>query len=221
MKKLMRYSLMSFFSILFFSCSLNNDSEDINNSIIKENEHLNKNSSGLSDDINFINLVLEMESFKSFINQVIVNNNLSLSEVELELEELNSLNYDYENQISKVNLIFNEDVSSAYITHVENFNEAWLKIQTDYPDLDEVSIKDSYATVLEKTDANGSVIGFECGWRYNLCIAGAGAAAVLCHAGCDTTALATTGGLGIPACIWLCGTVQVAASAACYDQYCN
>jgi hypothetical protein len=72
-----------------------------------------------------------------------------------------------------------------------------------------------------QTDAGGSELSGGCGWRYNLCIVAAGAAAVLCHAGCDTTALATTAGLGIPACVWACTTLQVAASVQCYDTYCK
>jgi hypothetical protein len=69
--------------------------------------------------------------------------------------------------------------------------------------------------------SNGGGVDSPCTWGYGVCIAGATAAAVLCHASCDTTALATTAGLGIPACVGLCATVQTAASLACYKTFCD
>ena len=61
---------------------------------------------------------------------------------------------------------------------------------------------------------------YSCGWRYYLCAGAATAGAILCQGGCDTTALAFTAGFGIPACVVLCGTLQVAAIATCADNYC-
>lgn len=43
-----------------------------------------------------------------------------------------------------------------------------------------------------------------CSWRYYLCAAAATAGAILCHAACEPTALATTDGLGIYACLLSC-----------------
>lgn len=60
----------------------------------------------------------------------------------------------------------------------------------------------------------------DCGWRFYVCSGAATAGAILCHAGCDTTALATTAGLGIPACVAICGTLQVWALVQCTDSYC-
>lgn len=54
----------------------------------------------------------------------------------------------------------------------------------------------------------------------SLCIVAPSATAVLCHAACDTTALATTAGLGIPACVLACGLVQVYMSVECMDKHC-
>lgn len=59
-----------------------------------------------------------------------------------------------------------------------------------------------------------------CGWRYSVCLGAVFASAVLCHAGCDTTALATTAGLGITVCVAACGALQVFGSVTCYDKYC-
>lgn len=60
-----------------------------------------------------------------------------------------------------------------------------------------------------------------CGWRYYLCGAAATVGAILCHAACDGTALATTAGLGIPACVAACGTAQAYALVQCSDTYCK
>ena len=60
-----------------------------------------------------------------------------------------------------------------------------------------------------------------CDWRYYLCSGASTAGAILCHASCETTALATTAGLGIPACVVACGTLQAFAIVQCSDSYCN
>ena len=60
-----------------------------------------------------------------------------------------------------------------------------------------------------------------CNWRYYACSSAATAGAILCHAACETTALATTAGLGIPACVALCSAGQAWAIILCADTYCK
>lgn len=60
-----------------------------------------------------------------------------------------------------------------------------------------------------------------CNWRYYVCMAAATAGAILCHAACDTTALALTAGAGIPACFLLCASLQTYAGIECGDKYCT
>ncbi len=57
----------------------------------------------------------------------------------------------------------------------------------------------------------------ECGWRYNICIAGVTAGAILCDAGC----IGLTAGFGAPVCLALCGTMQIAGGLGCMGSYCN
>lgn len=57
-------------------------------------------------------------------------------------------------------------------------------------------------------------------WKYTICSIGVTAGAILCHAACDTTALATTAGLGIPVCFALCLSVQTAGMLECAERYC-
>lgn len=60
-----------------------------------------------------------------------------------------------------------------------------------------------------------------CGWRNNLCVVAAGAAAVLCHGGCMATVIPATLGVGAIGCVALYGTIQIASSVACFDNFCN
>jgi hypothetical protein len=213
-----------FFLILLtivFSCSSDNSDEIIQNKSIETS--LERKGKDLSEDPNFINLVIEMESFKTEIKQVIANNNLSVNAVESKLSNLISLNLDYQAQMDSINNIFNTNVSAIYIEHDGKFNNYWPKIEDAYPNLDEPSIADAYLSVLNKMETGGGGPGggsIGCSWKYSLCVVAVGATAILCHSGCSAGALATTAGFGIPACVWLCGTIQVAGSVACFDEFC-
>ena len=174
----------------------------------------------LRDDNDFIELVLEMNNFKKFIESTISEQKLSLDDVTKQLNDLNNKNLDYDTQMTEVNKIFKRSVSNQYINHMEIFNSKWNLINKKFANIDSKYLEDEYLAVLNKI-GSVSVSGVvECGWRYNLFIAAAGAAVVLCHGGCDTTALATTAGLGIPVCVWACGTILVATGVLCYDNYC-
>ena len=211
-------------SIIFLSLSCSNDSNierTVKNDITLENKEFS-DTNNLSEDINFIELVNEMESFKLYIQETIKNKNLDINNVQIELNSLNNLNLDYKTQTEKINLIFKTDVSEKYLKHIEIFNKNWKHINNKFPKLDIKDLENAYSITLGKVDVGiSSGSGSDCGWRYSACIVTAGAAAVICHAGCDTTALATTAGLGIPACVWACGTIQVYASIQCHDTYCK
>lgn len=221
MKKIV-FGLVATFSFLnLLSCS--ND-----NNIEKENTVNNRKSDSnifiqekLSNDSNFIELVVEMEKFKNYTKDIIEKNKLDINNVQLELNSLNAENFDYDTQIKRINFIFKTDISERYAEHYKIFNKNWIAIKNKYSNIEIKNLEEAYNTVLSKTDAGLSDLSGGCGWRYNLCIAAAGAGAVICHASCDTTALATTAGLGIPACVWACTTLQVAASVQCYDTYCK
>jgi len=210
----MKKIILVFISLILVSCSNDNNTEkeNISNQDFKKSLQTEEKLSNNSD---YIKLVIEMESFKNFIKQIIDDEKLDLNDVQSELSILNSQNLNYEAQIERINLIFKTDVSKKYTEHYSIYSEKWSIISKKYANLHIENIEEAYSEVLAKVALSG-----DCGWRYSLCITAAGAGAVLCHAGCDTTALATTAGLGIPACIWLCGTLQVMASVQCYDTYC-
>jgi hypothetical protein len=79
------------------------------------------------------------------------------------------------------------------------------------------------ATKAPKTDDNNTVTlaAADCGWRYYLCASAATAGAILCHGACEGTAIASTAGLGIPACVFACGTMQAYLIVECGDKYCH
>lgn len=79
------------------------------------------------------------------------------------------------------------------------------------------------ATTAPKIHDNNSITlaVADCSWKYYGCSAAATAGAILCHAGFDTTALATTAGLGIPACVLACGTLQAWAIIECEERFCH
>jgi hypothetical protein len=175
------------------------------------------NSDELSNDPDFIKLVIEMDTFNKFLKEVISDNTLSLNNVKYNLNELENKNLSYEVQLTQINSIFKTQMSDKLVSHMNNFSGEWKTLSNKYNNLNEKVLSDSYIKVKEKEiNINYASKG---GWRYNLCLGAAFAGAVLCHAGCDTTALATTAGLGIPACIALCGVIQVALSADCYENY--
>lgn len=76
--------------------------------------------------------------------------------------------------------------------------------------------------VTQKDEDSMTTLGTEkCGWRYYLCAGAATSGAILCHGACSGTAIATTAGLGIPACVAGCGIMQAYLIVECGDKYCK
>jgi hypothetical protein len=108
-------------------------------------------------------------------------------------------------------------------------NKAWNNLKSRYGKIKEQDIKDAsrfyfeqqklFAVSENKIRSNSIKpnIKNQCTWGYDLCIAGVTAGAILCHAGC----IGGTAGFGAPACVLLCGTMQVAAGAQCMKGYCD
>lgn len=170
----------------------------------------------LNENKDFIDLVLETENFNNFLYETIKKNSLETDSITSQMTALLNQDLSYENQIIEINKIFKSDVSKELTSNIKLFSEKFENLSKEYDMRDEKLVKDAYGIVLVQLIENNMLAR---GWRYNLCIVAAGAGAVLCHAACDTTALATTAGLGIPACVALCGTLQVAASVQCWDNY--
>ncbi len=212
MKKLV-FGLIA--TVLFMNFSIANPliKGNLNEIVINLN-----NPKSISEDQNFIDLVLEMENFSLYIYEAIKDKN-QIESVKNQLEELNNKSLDYNNQLIEIDKIFNSSVSERVVVNMNVFSLKWKQITSKYKYINNNELTDAYGLVVEKLIKENKINTSRRGWRYSLCIVAAGAGAVLCHAACDTTALATTAGLGIPACIALCGTLQVFASVQCYDNY--
>lgn len=200
---------------IFTACSKQSDEAFNSVSKLQEINRKANNSDELSNDPDFIKLVFEMDTFNNYLKEVISDNTLTSSNVQYSLNELQNKNLSYEVQLNQINSIFKTPISDRLVSHMNNFSVEWKTLSNKYYNLNEKVLSDSYIKVKEKNVIYAS----KGGWRYNLCLSVAFAGAVLCHAGFDTTALATTAGLGIPACIALCGIIQVGLSADCYDNY--
>ena len=91
-------------------------------------------------------------------------------------------------------------------------------IEIPAKEIDEILVK-ILPNQIDNDSKSFSIAG--CSWKYFGCSAASTAAAMLCHASCDATALATTAGFGIPACVIACGAVQAWLIVKCEDKYCN
>jgi hypothetical protein len=117
-----------------------------------------------------------------------------------------------------------------YLTQFNtDYYKAWNNLKNRYGKMNEQDIRDAsrfyfeqqklFAVSENKIRSNSIKPNAknQCTWGYDLCIAGVTAGAILCHAGC----IGGTAGFGAPACVLLCGTMQVAAGAQCMKGYCD
>jgi hypothetical protein len=127
----------------------------------------------------------------------------------------------------QIDLIFKAPVSGRLKQHMIIYKNNMAQIIKEYGYLDNTILAKEIDEILVKILSNQidndsksfSIAG--CSWKYFGCSAASTAAAMLCHASCDATALATTAGFGIPACVIACGAVQAWLIVECEDKYCN
>lgn len=216
-KQLLRLTFLTFFmSGIFASCTK-----------IDTTINLDKNTK-LSEDKAFIDLTVETYEYLIFIANQTTTKNLSFSILNKKLSELQNKNLPFLDQMVNIDLIFKGNVSERLYQHMKVYKKNWLDIRSRYTNLNRDVLERECAEVLAKkfgkelNNENQNLLepSGGCGWRYYLCSGAATAGAVLCHAACDTTALATTAGLGIPVCVLACGTLQAFAMVQCSDNYC-
>ncbi len=186
--------------------------------------------SNLSEDKAFIELTTETYDYLLFISSRVKTNNLSLPLLQAQLSTLQGKKLPYAEQMANIDIIFKGNLSQRLNEHMKAYKRNWENIKSKYTTITQKILEKECAEVLankykkQKVSQNVAqkLAGpIDCGWRYYLCAGAATAGAVLCHAGCDTTALATTAGLGIPVCVALCGTLQTFAIVQCSDSYCT
>ena len=186
-----------------------------------------KDQSFLNEDKNFIALVSETNEFLNFLATNIKAKNLVQSDFIKKIETLKSDHLTYESQLIQIDLIFKAPVSGRLKQHMIIYKNNMAQILKEYGYLDNTILAKEIDEILVKILPNQidndsksfSIAG--CSWKYFGCSAASTAAAMLCHASCDATALATTAGFGIPACVIACGAVQAWLIVECEDKYCN
>ena len=186
-----------------------------------------KDQSFLNEDKNFIALVLETNEFLNFLASNIKAKNLVQSDFIKQIEKLKSDHLSFESQLIQIDLIFKAPVSGRLKQHMSIYKNNMAQILKEYGNLDNSILTKEIDEILVKILPNQidndsksySIAG--CSWKYFGCSAASTAAAMLCHASCDATALATTAGFGIPACVIACGAVQAWLIVECEDKYCN
>ena len=186
-----------------------------------------KDQSFLNEDKNFIALVAETNEFLNFLASNIKAKNLVQSDFIKQIETLKSDHLSFESQLIQIDLIFKAPVSGRLKQHMSIYKNNMAQILKEYGNLDNSILTKEVDEILIKILPNQidndsksySIAG--CSWKYFGCSAASTAAAILCHASCDATALATTAGFGIPACVIACGAVQAWLIVECEDKYCN
>ena len=186
-----------------------------------------KDQSFLNEDKKFIALVLETNEFLNFLASIIKAKNLVQSDFIKQIETLKLDHLSFESQLIQIDLIFKAPVSGRLKQHMSIYKNNMAQILKEYGNLDNSILTKEIDEILVKilpnqidNDSKSFAIA-GCSWKYFGCSAASTAAAMLCHASCDATALATTAGFGIPACVIACGAVQAWLIVECEDKYCN
>ena len=220
---------ITFVTFFSFGCTQKNVAD--NSSDVKK---LNENKA-------YIKLILETRSFLHYLSETAKSQSLNLPDVIKNLNNLREKNLSFKDQMIEIDRIYKTNVSSRLLIHMQTYSEKWPEINKIYKNISIQVLESEAAEIINdslqtnfqlstqyqiksnSTDSNTKVINYNggCGWRYSLCVGAATVVAILCHAGCDTTALAATAGLGIPACVLACGSLQLYGGLECYENYCN
>lgn len=197
------------------------------------------NINTLHQDVNFVSLV---EQTKEIIEQTankIKAEKLSSDELVKQINIVSGKNISLQNKT--ICCLFGNDLYAKFLQYNSSFSINWNTIKEKYgSQLTEANIEKECLIYFKERKAllnirnlntistnsytpfvAGGEVDSPCSWGYYVCIAGAAAAAIICHGSCEGSAIALTAGLGIPACVALCVTIQSAASLACWQSFCD
>ena len=220
-KKLIGILIIAFTATsIFIGCSKKNNDVEL------------KDPKNLSEDKAFIELTNETLDYILYISRLTKQKSLVLSDLQKSISILQNKNLSFDYQMTVLDSLFKGDISTRLLEHMKVFKTNWSKIKIAYkPISSEILDKECsevLSTKISQPISRSSLptmkapnSGSGCSWKYYLCAGAATSGAILCHASCDATALVATVGLGIPACVVLCGIVQVGGLAICQDNFCN
>jgi hypothetical protein len=221
MKQFYHFSVLLLTSSLLFGCSKST----------KEQAPIIQNQ--LSSDTNFIKVVNLEQELNNYILMLAESKGLTIQEFKNKIQTLNDKDLHSTKESKFLNeYIGNENV--LYLTeYAKTYSIIWSKLNKKYNYISMQSIDEACKQLYAKrynsiTGISSSISSVktnsiisvnkvnDCGWRFSLCMAAAGAGAILCHVGC----IGGTAGLGTPACVLICATLEAAAGVACIDNYC-
>ncbi|MFM1930065.1 MAG: hypothetical protein RL387_1393 [Bacteroidota bacterium] len=169
-----------------------------------------------TDDLQLVNTNISESLSRDSSFKLIVQLELALKD-KITVEQINTSSMNDPNLLNYLTK-FNSD-----------YYKAWNNLKNRYGKIKEQDVKDASKSYFEqqklfavgenkiRSNSIKPNAKNQCTWGYDLCIAGVTAGAILCHAGC----IGGTAGFGAPACVLLCGTMQVAAGAQCMKGYCD
>jgi hypothetical protein len=179
----------------------------------------------LSEDEDFVSLIVETNDFLGYLQQTIKQKKLSISDLQLKLNNISTNKLSEVDETNQIDELFQSAVFEKTKSHTKNFSDIWQRLKNKYGNISSADIEKETSEVFEnKANFNklkipssfSSLTESGCGGRYYLCMAGATAAGITCHAGC----VGGTAGLGAPLCVLLCGSLQVSLSLDCSDRFC-
>lgn len=187
----------------------------------------------LSQDTHFIQLVNMEQTLNNFIVELAAHKGLTIFELKNKIQSLNDNQLHSIRGIEAIKEFLGAENMLYLDEYAKNYRMHWKLLDTKNNDVSlqniEEGCKQLYAQSYKSVTPTGSSLFSvasnsliavnkvdNCGWRFPLCMAAATSGAILCHAAC----IGGTAGLGTPACILLCGTLQAAAGVACIDNYC-
>lgn len=167
----------------------------------------------LNEDAIFIGMVNETYDYLKLLSFDVRASYLNRDDVSRSLFKLQYKNLSFDAQMKEIDGIFKASVSGRLKSHIVATQKSLHELTSIYGKIDAATMNREVEKVLARAP--------RCSWRYYLCAAAATAAAILCHAACESTALATTAGLGIYACVMACGTLQAYAISECQRTHCD
>jgi hypothetical protein len=184
----------------------------------------------LSKDSSFKNIIELENNLSEEIEKVLITKNMTKNDFYLLIEKIKNQSKsdsDFKNKLTENDL---PELYNILKNFKASFNGHWVDLEMKYNRLssniinvasnkyfENNELKKIYSVNKKTFSINNDNIAKACGWGYSLCLAGATAGAILCHAGC----IGGTAGLGAPVCVLLCGTIQVSVGAACMSSYCE
>lgn len=184
----------------------------------------------ISKDASFKNIIELENNLCSDIEKIMNSKNMH---IESFLKLIENIKIDSKTDIDFKNKLVENNMPELYnklSVFRSSFGEQWKILENKYNRLSSNEINVSSNKYFENNQfkkiysfnkttfsINNNYISRACGWGYSLCLAGATAGAILCHAAC----ISGTAGFGAPACVILCGTIQVSIGVACISSYCD